>query len=176
MSARDDVLAAERAYVSVATASRLRARAAAGAVASRYLAVGTPHSFALIGDDPAIACSLDAHRTWFQPRDVRCTDARVAIAIEGARVVTLDEALASDIVCIHVAMTLAAAQLRRGTHVNALDAVGLDGDLRALATIVNDTRGLPALAAGLVDGRQLDEITIFIAGRALVAAAALAAQ
>jgi ornithine cyclodeaminase/alanine dehydrogenase-like protein (mu-crystallin family) len=175
LTVRDQVLAAERAYVAVATASRLRARAVAGAVASRYLAVGTPHSFALIGDDPAIACSLDAHRTWFAPRDVRCTSAEVAATIPGARVVTLAEALASDIVCVHVSIALAASQLRRGTHVNALADLTLDADLRAIATIVDDTRGLPALAAGLVDGRQLDEITIFVAGDALVAASALGA-
>jgi hypothetical protein len=183
MGMRDDVLAAERAYVTAATASRprpspnpsLRARAAAGAVASRYLAVGTPRSFALVGEDPAIACSLDAHRTWFSPRDVRCTDARVAAQIENARVVGLAEALASDIICIHVPLAIAATQLRRGTHVNALAAVELDHDLRAIATIVDEASGLPALAAGLVDGRQLDEITVFVAGDALIAAAALGA-
>jgi hypothetical protein len=176
LSARDDVLAAERAYVAAATTSKLRARAAAAAVASRYLAVGTPHSFALIGDDAAIACSLDAHRTWFAPRDVRCTSEAVAAAIAGARVVTVDEALTSDIVCVHVAMPLAASRLRRGTHVNALASVDLDAELLALATVVDEVRGLPALAAGLIDGRQIDEITVFVAGDALVAAAALAAR
>ena len=30
-----------------------------------------------------------------------------------------------------------------------------------LATVVHEA-GLPALAAGLVDGRQLDELTIFV--------------
>jgi hypothetical protein len=60
-------------------------------------------------------------------------------------------------------MTLAAAQLRRGTHVNALATIELDSELRVLAMIVDESKGLPALAAGLVDGRQLDELTVFLA-------------
>ncbi len=88
--------------------------------------------------------------------------------------VTLAEALTADIVCIHEPMVLAAAQLRRGTHVNALVEIELDSDLRALATIVDEPQGLPAMAAGLVDGRQLDELTVFIAGDASIAAGALA--
>jgi ornithine cyclodeaminase/alanine dehydrogenase-like protein (mu-crystallin family) len=185
-STQDAVLAAERAYVAAATGRDrqpiaparewphgLQARAAAGAVASRYLAVGTPRSFALIGERPAIVCSLDAHRVWFSPRDLRCTSPHVAAAIAGARVVGLDEALACDIVCIHSELTIAAHQLRRGTHVNALADVELDPELRVLATVVDEPHGLPALAAGLVDGRQLDEITIFIAGDASIAASVL---
>jgi hypothetical protein len=93
--------------------------------------------------------------------------------IEG-RAVSLAEALTADIVCIHTPMALAAAQLRRGTHVNALAPVELDAELRSLATIVDEPKGLPGLAAGLVDGRQLDELTVFIAGDAAIAAAALA--
>ena len=157
------VLAAERDYVAGRLSSNL---AAAGAVASRYLAVGTPRSFAIVGDDGAL--SLEAHRTWFAPSDLRCTSARVAAEI-GARVVSLGEALAADIVCIHEPLALAAAQLRRGTHVNALATITLDDDLARIATIFDHQRGLPALAAGLVDGRQLDEITIFLACPAVAA-------
>jgi hypothetical protein len=143
-------------------------------VASRYLAVGTPRSLALIGDADA-ALSLFAHRTWFQPTELRCTSAEVATEVNG-RVASLDECLAADIVCIHVPMPLAASQLRRGTHVNALAAVELDADLRALATIVDEPHDLPQLAAGFVDGRQLDEITVFLAGAAAIAAASLEAM
>ena len=149
-----DTLDAERAY---AAGQRVDDDAAAGAVASRYLAVGTPRSFAIVGDG---ARSLEAHRTWFAPRDVRCTDQAVARAV-GGRVVTLDEALAADIVCIHVPLSLAASQLRRGTHVNALARIDIDHDLRAIARIVVDA-ALVEIAAGRVDGRQLDEITMFL--------------
>jgi hypothetical protein len=146
-----------------------RAIAAAGAVASRYLAVGTPRSFGIIVDDvtgvDAAALSLTAHRTWFAPRDVRCAStgagaAELAAATAG-RVVSIDEALACDIVNVYSArLRIAPAQLRRGTHVNATSADSLDPELYALATVVREA-GLPALAAGLVDGRQLDELTIF---------------
>jgi hypothetical protein len=71
-------------------------------------------------------------------------------------------------------MALAASQLRRGTHVDALAMVELDEELRTLATVVDEPKGLPALAAGLVDGRQLDELTVFVAGAAAIASAALA--
>jgi hypothetical protein len=177
----DWVHAVERAYVAAATGGAVppavpasaRALAAAGAVASHYLAVGTPRSIALVGGDDAVH-SLVAHRTWFSPSDVRCTSGSNAAMI-GGRVVSLAEALTADIVCIHVPLRLAAAQLRRGTHVNALAPIELDDELRKLATITDEPKGLAALAAGLVDGRQLDEITVFIAGDVAIASAALAA-
>lgn len=197
----DWVLAAERAYVAAAVGGHkpaasdapgaplsagvdrlgsgietpeLRARmvAAAGAVASHYLAVGTPRSFGIVIDadtdaEPA-ALSLAAHRTWFAPRDVRCaamaTGAPELAAATGGRVVSVDEALACDIVNVYsTRVRITPAQLRRGTHVNAVAADVLDPELLTLATVVHEA-GLPALAAGLVDGRQLDEITIFVMG------------
>jgi hypothetical protein len=153
-----------------APARRAHAAAAAGAVASRHLAVGTPRSFGIVIDDAAdvaaAALSLVAHRTWFAPRDLRCASlgagaAELATAM-GGRVVSLDEALACDIVNVYSPhVRIAAAQLRRGTHVNALTAGVFAHELLAVATVVPEA-GLPALAAGLVDGRQLDELTIFI--------------
>lgn len=166
----DWVLEIERGYVAAATggtrepvADRARALAAAGAIASHYLAVGTPRSFGLVADAATVdaaALSLEAHRTWFAPRDVRST-----VAAGPGRVVELAEALACDIVCIHVPLALGPAQLRRGTHVNALAAVALDPELASIAIMTHEQPGLGELAAGLVDGRQLDEITIFIASR-----------
>jgi hypothetical protein len=179
----DWVHAVEQAYVAAARRGggtgtsappSARALAAAGAVASRFLAVGTPRSIALVGGEDAVH-SLVAHRTWFQPQDLRCTSGSVAAAV-GGRVVPMAEAFTADIVCIHVPLALAAAHLRRGTHVNALARVELDDELRKLATIVDEARGLPALAAGHVDGRQLDELTVFVAGDASIAAAALAQE
>jgi hypothetical protein len=187
------VHAVERAYVAAATgraepgapapgafasaAAALHAPAYAGAVASRYLAVGTPRTIGIvIGEslEEALA-SLVAHHTWFRYPRVRWTGPRAhEAALLTGEVVPLAEVLTSDIVCIHAATALAAHQLRRGTHVNALAEVALDVELRRLATIVDEPSGLPALAAGLVDGRQLDEITVFVAGGADIAAAALA--
>ena len=170
------VFAVERAYVAIATSgapaielqlgseSPARIAAASGAVASRFLAVGTPRSLALVidADDQleAALLSLEAHRVWFSPPDVRCTTAALAAAT-GGREVSIAEALAADIVCSHGRTPIAAAQLRRGTHVNALgDPRALDADLLALATVV-DAAALPGMAAGFVDGRQLDELTVF---------------
>ena len=203
----DWVLAAERAYVAAAVSNRnagapgdqhhasstigdpqsdtgapdrkARAIASAGAVASRYLAVGTPRSFGIVIDVAsevdAAMLSLTAHRTWFAPRDIRCAAtgmgaAELAAATSG-RVVSIDEALACDIVNVHsTRVRITPAQLRRGTHVNAVSADVFAAELLTLATVVREA-GLPALAAGLVDGRQLDEITIFFIDGAPIAMA-----
>lgn len=164
----DWVLAAERAYVAAATGGAPvavaddRAYAAAGAVSSRYLAVGTPRSFGLIfsTNADAAALALEAHRTWFAPRDIRCAGPATA---ELGRATSLDEALACDIVSVHTAdLRITPHHIRRGTHLIVPTAAVLDPDLLALATVTRHA-DLPALAAGFVDGRQLDEITIFIA-------------
>ena len=154
---KDAVLAALRDYANGKTGAP---PAIAGAIASHFLAVTTARSFALVGGDESVQ-SLLAHRTWFEPRDIRCTSGSVAAAVTG-RQVPLVEALAADIVCIHEPMTLQASQLRRGTHVNALANVRLDDELEKLATIVTESKGLHDLAAGIVDGRQLDELTVFM--------------
>lgn len=153
------ILDAERRYVAIAMKQPLpelnlsldEKLAAAGAVASRYLAVGTPRSLAVIGNGPL---SIEAHKTWFKPTDLRSTT-----GLPGTRQVPLSEALTADIVCIHEPLAIPAGSLRRGTHVNALAPVTLPDDL--VAQRYSEATDLPALAAGLVDGRTLDEITIF---------------
>ena len=186
------VFAVERAYVAAASgtpptggdpAQLARAKAAAAAVASRFLAVGTPRSMSFVFDvGPELeeaVLTLEAHRTWFAPLDLRCArsveNADELAARIGGRAVSVAEALAADIVNVHGAyVPVTAAQLRRGTHVNILGYEAcVDAELRALATCVDEPRGLPALAAGLVDGRQLDELTVFFAGNAAIALAAL---
>jgi hypothetical protein len=189
----DWVLRVERAYVEEATRPAgwrrptqppilkpdlPRALAAIGAVASRYLAVGTPRTLGVLiatpDQLPLAQLSIEAHRTWFAPREIRCA------VIDGSKVTelgapaTVADALAADIVCVHVPLSLKAAKLRRGTHVNALAACTLDDDLAKLAMVVPEAPGLGRLAAGLVDGRQLDEITVFVAGDAAIALHALA--
>ena len=193
----DWVLAVERAYVSVATGGasgrridesvRIRATAAIGAVASRYLAVGTPRSLGLIidvfGEAAGAAESLVAHRTWFAPRDIRCAclgsgDSELA-ALTGGRGVSVDEALAADIVCVHGYYTnctvIDPMRLRRGTHLNLLCySPVVRPELASVATVFHEHPDLPALAAGLVDGRQLDELTVFMIGDAEIAMGTLA--
>ncbi len=175
MDLRDRVLAVEKAYVDAAVGKLLpagsgdpaMAAAIAGAVASHFLAVSVPRSFALIGDDTNAALSLAAHAVWFAPKDIRSVGNAIG------RTVSLDEALAADLVCAHVPLALSASQLRRGTHVNALAGARLTDELAALARVAHETPGLGQLAAGIVDGRSFDEITIFILGDAAVARSAL---
>lgn len=184
------VHAVERAYIAAATGASVaapvptgtrelrRARAAAGAVASHYLAVGTPRTLGLVCDDATVEdalASVAAHRAWFQPRALRCAgpESLAATLGEGAATASLVEALACDIVCVHAPIALAASQLRRGTHVNLLARGTLDDELRALARIVDEVPGLGQLAAGMIDGRALDELTIFVAGELQTALAAL---
>jgi hypothetical protein len=164
-----DVHALERALVAAALSRaqpgvEARLWPAAGAVASRFLAVGTPRSIGLIAWDGAIDAAVDslaAHRVWFQPRDVRCAGSGLAERA-GGREVGVAEALACDIVCVHVPIAIAASQLRRGTHVNILAQATLDDELRSVAWLV-DTPRMAAMAAGLEDGRQLDELTVYVA-------------
>jgi hypothetical protein len=185
----DWVHAVERAYVAAATGGTVpqggstgelgRARAALGAVASHYLAVGTPRTLGLVATPAAIAdaaLSIAAHRAWFSPREIRCADSAELATATGGVLTSLAEALACDIVCVHAPIEVRAAQLRRGTHVNVLGGGTIDDELRRLATVSEEARDLGALAAGLVDGRQLDELTVFIAGDAALARAALAAH
>lgn len=164
-------------------ALQVRAEAAAAAIASRFLAVAAPRSFGLVIDVAsqvdAAALALAAHRTWFDPRDVRCAavgaGAEALAAATGGRVVSIDEALACDIVCVLAAYArVTPARLRRGSHVNVAWGGVLDEALGALATVVREAE-LPAVAAGLVDGRQHDEITVFVINGAPTALAALAA-
>lgn len=197
------VEAVERAYVAAATGSTVpyaesdvstgRARAAVGAVASRYLAVGTPRTFGLVADSGSYRealLSLAAHRTWFDPTEIRCaiagapTTASIVIDLDEDRqalidtatardTCTVEQALACDIVCVHAAIAIGPAQLRRGTHVNVLaEGVRVDDELKQLATVADEAM-LGELAAGIVDGRQLDEITLFVAGDLGIAIGAL---
>ena len=178
----DWVHAVERAYVAAATggappraADRARctlprARAAAGAVASHYLAVGTPRSIGARRRRRRRALARRASHVVLADATSAARRARLAAAV-GGRVVSLAEALDRATSSASTSRWCSRpAQLRRGTHVNALVEIELDASSRALATIVDEAQGLPALAAGLVDGRQLDELTVFVAGDASIAA------
>lgn len=153
------------------------AAASACAVAARFLAVGKPRSLGILADDPRRALALLAgHRVWHQPSDIRCAGAAASaaeLAARGGRVVTAAEALTADIVCVDVAMVVENRLVRRGSHLNLI-APGLEveAELWERAMCFGETmKGAPAktatlgdLAAGLRDGRQLDEITLLFAG------------
>jgi len=172
---------------------------AAGAVASKFLAVSTARSFGFVGCGAQAQVLLDAHRVSFAPRDLRCADidaeaARRFADKNGGRVTTVEEACACDIVCTTTpgrGPVVRRAWIRPGTHINAMgaDAPGkqeLDEELLLAAMLVVDDRHQAAhsgeinvayakrvidernlygtlgeIVAGLKDGRQRDEITLF---------------
>jgi hypothetical protein len=153
------------------------AAACACAVAARFLAVGKPRSLGIVADDPRrAALLLAAHRVWHAPTDVRWAGAAAtsaAVTALGGRVVPAGEALTADIVCVDVAGVLESRQVRRGSHLNLLAAgAHAEAELSRLAVCIGEVaEGDPAknatlgdLAAGLRDGRQLDEITLLFAG------------
>jgi hypothetical protein len=148
------------AYASGGALSDL-AGAALAALASRFLAVGTPRTFGIVG--AAAEHCLATHASYFAPRELRRGDVRAACA--------------ADIVCVaNPTVTIDPTWLRSGTHVNLL-AGKLDTAALPHAIVV-DVAALATIVAGQRDGRQLDELTIFraddltLAERAIARAAA----
>ena len=77
-------------------------------------------------------------------------------------VLAVERVCACDIVCITEAAAIRPEWVRRGTHLS--DFVGaLDLAQFRHARVVQGRRALDEIAAGYVDGRELDEITIYVA-------------
>ncbi len=163
------------------------AQAAAGraAVAAKFLAVGTPRTLGLVGAGERAPGILAAQCAYAAPRELRVyeADAGRADAIAQAlasprlstRTTSLREACACDIVIATGPVAIRREWIRGGTLVTVLDgAVELDPALLAAAMVYATDLGttapglrvhasLAAVAAGLVDGRALDEITVLLA-------------
>lgn len=153
---------------------------AAGAISSKFLAVGTPRSMGFIGCGAVAAAMLAAHRVVFAaaaPRELRCAgdDAAAFAAAHGGRVTSAEEACACDIVCIAQAGAppgLPRAWFRGGTHVIVAEGAGvIGGEVRAASKRVDDRVAsagawgtLGEVAAGIKDGRELDELTLYERG------------
>ncbi len=149
------------------------------AVASKFLAVGTPRTMGLVGLRDHAPAIVAAQRAYASPRELRVFDgvpvaaARIAEAV-GGRVASLAEACACDIVVARGPVAIRREWVRGGTLVTALDRdVVLEPALLAAAMIytvgaapagVTVHATLAQVAAGLVDGRVLDEITVLIVG------------
>jgi hypothetical protein len=173
------VRAVERAYVAAATGGApatlampplapALAFAAAAAVAARFLAIGTPRSVGLVGATAADRDRLlTCHAVWFAPfPELRVDTDDALVSAPGARRVSTAEALACDLVLVLRAdAPIASASIRAGTHLSLAPGVTVDAALRARA-IWHDDAALAQVAAGIVDGRQLDEVTVFAAGAA----------
>ena len=149
-------------------------------VAAKFLAVGTPRTMGLIGLRDLAPAVVATQRAYSVPRELRVFDgdpvaaARIAEAV-GGRVASLTEACACDVVVARGPVAIEREWIRGGTLVTALDrGVKLAPALVAAAVIytageVPDLTAhatLGAVAAGLVDGRTLDEITILVIGPA----------
>lgn len=151
-------------------------QAAAGraAVAAKFLAVGTPRTLGLVGCGDWAPSIIAAQRAYAAPRELRVFEAIPVEAagvadVVGGRVVSLAQACACDIVVARGRVSVRREWVRGGTLVTVLDAeVGVDPVLLAAAQVYGDgpsagarlTATLGAVAAGLVDGRVLDEITL----------------
>lgn len=154
--------------------AREEALAAHAAIAAKFLAVSTPRTFGLAGCGDLAPLVLAAQRAYAAPRELRVFEAipveaaRVADEVQG-RVTSLAEACACDIVVLRGKISVRRDWVRNGTLVTTLDDdVVLDPALLAVAAVygavapagVQLTASLAAVAAGLVDGRVLDEITV----------------
>jgi hypothetical protein len=127
--------------------------AARCAVAAKFLAVSTPRTLGLVNLGARSVCFVQAQAAYAPARDLVRWDAGDAPA-------RLADALAADIVVAAGPVSVPREAIRGGTHLAALDAgVVLAPELLA-AAVVHDTRRLAEVVAGIVDGRQLDEITI----------------
>ena len=151
-------------------------RAGLAAVAAKFLAVGTPRTMGLVGVGDWTPAVVAAQRAYAMPRELRVFDrdpdlaARGAAAIDG-RVVSLAAACACDIVVVRGPVTIERAWIRGGTLLTALTAdVVVDPELIAVACVYTvgarpelaDRPSLGAVAAGLIDGRTLDEICLVV--------------
>jgi hypothetical protein len=131
--------------------------AARCAVAAKFLAVSTPRTLALINLGPRALELTAAQAAYAPPREILTWSTG-----EPARALAV--ALAADIVIAAGPVVITRAAIRGGTHLAALDpGVELAPDLIAAAEVYDVSR-LATVVAGLVDGRQLDEITVLVCG------------
>jgi hypothetical protein len=129
--------------------------AARCAIAAKFLAVSTPRTLAVINLGVRTSNFVDAQAAWAPAREVRSWSV-------GDSDRALADALAADIVIAAGPVVIPRRAIRGGTHLTALDrGVALDPELVTDAD-VHDNARLAAVVAGLVDGRQLDEITVLV--------------
>lgn len=158
--------------------------AALATIAAKFLAVGTPRSLGLVGAGERAALLVAAQATYAAPRELRVYEedgaraaalaASLATPALATRAVPLPVACAADIVVVAAPVALERAWIRAGTLVTVLaPGAQLAPALLAAAQVyvVGDRPPPPglrvhatlaAVAAGLVDGRTLDEITILL--------------
>jgi hypothetical protein len=133
--------------------------AARCAIAAKFLAVSTPRTLGLVNLGARAAGFVAAQAAYAPARELRTWGS-------GEPAAALAAALAADIVIAAGPVAIDRAAIRGGTHLAALDAgVALAPELLAAAERYDRAR-LAAVVAGLVDGRQLDEITVLVCAAA----------
>lgn len=126
---------------------------AAGAVASRYLAVSKPRSLGFVGCGVQARVLLEAHRVLYGDLELRMADvqpeaAAMFAAEAGGTAVSLESASACDIVCTSTparAPVVMRSWVSAGAHINAMGADGpgkqeLHPELLLAAKLVIDDR------------------------------------
>ena len=140
--------------------------AARCAVGAKFLAVSTPRSLAVVGLGERATRYVAAQAAWAAAKEIRSWD-------PGEDDADLAHALAADIVIAAGPITIERDAIRGGTHISVVDAaVTLAPALVAAARVYTAgaaessagarTATLAAVVAGIVDGRQGDEITILV--------------
>ncbi len=162
------------------TLAPAEALAGRAAVAAKFLGVGTPRTLGLAGCGDLAPLVLSAQRAYAAPRELRVFEAvpveaaRVADTV-GGRVASLAEACACDLVVCAGRISVRREWVRGGTLITVLDTdVAIDPVLLAAAQVYGDlvpagapagfrlVASLSAVAAGLVDGRVLDEVIVLL--------------
>lgn len=159
--------------------------AGVAAVAAKFLAVGTPRTLGLVHAGGRAPMLLAAQCAYAAPREVRvhaadaadaeATVRAIAATSIAARATDLRAACACDIVVVDGPVAVPREWIRAGTHITVLDdRAALAPELLAAARVYTVLAGadvpagvrvdatLAAVAAGLVDGRQLDELTVLL--------------
>lgn len=103
---------------------------AAGGVASKHLATKNPKSIGFVGCGVQARVLLAAHQALFSNVELRMADVSADAAARfakeaGGKVTSVDEAVASDIVCASTpgrVPVITKAAVRAGTHINAMGA------------------------------------------------------
>ncbi|HVV87231.1 MAG TPA: hypothetical protein VHE35_29525 [Kofleriaceae bacterium] len=160
-------------------------RGGIAAVAAKFLAVGTPRTLGLVLAGARAAGLVAAQCAYAAPRELRVHEedgeaaAALAASLAGpglaARATSLREACACDIVVVAGPAEIRREWIRAGTLLTVLaHNASLEPSLLAAAVVFavgdreRDPDGprvhatLAAVAAGLVDGRQLDEIIVLL--------------
>lgn len=149
--------------------------AALATIASKHLAVAAPRSIGLIGGGLGATASLAAHLAFYGSHlEIRTVTASNGLAIDlpkglVAKAMPVHRAVACDVVCVHMPVTISRTWLCDGSHLNLLATGALIDDVTGLsftgASDQTDSSDIPAplalVSRGVTAGRESGEITVY---------------